>query len=515
MKNIDIKPEKSQPSANEVLSTKKSFSQILKQYQMIPKFKIFAQNNLRWLIGISATVIILAVVIVYLVVKPNNTEPVDPTCKNDSTKCFIQPPLANIRIDYDTSLTDNHKSCVIETTAGTVIHVPENAFVRENGDAVTGPVTILYREFHNPVDIFLSGIPMRYDSAGVNNIFESAGMIDVRAFEGDIPLKLAEGKSLDIDMVSNDNDPNFNLYYLDTVKRNWVYVGKDKITEKCPLEEKEVANIPAKNVKPEPVLIAKSNYVKPGKADKSKNIFKVKYDEKQFPEFAIYKNIFFEVDESANAFNKSWYKINWDLIALKRVSVENNRYEIRLQKRDSIVKLMSHAVINEKEYENAIKTYQANTPASKETSRAQAAKPDMNGAMVADLKESINNRVTRSFSVFQLGTWNCDRPYPVPDMIGFPQAIAMVDNNTQKVVSCPQVYVVPLNMNMLIECTPQSLLFVKNFECICFAVTPDAGILIIDSAEFKNVFTKKKKEMHGKCYDSVAGIAELKKLVKV
>lgn len=515
MNNIDIKPEKRQPSANEVASTKQPFSQMLKQYQMIPKFKIFAQNNLKWLIGVSASVVVLAVLVVYLVVKPNATEPTDPTCKNDSTKCFIQPPLVNIRIDYDTSYTDNQKACAIETSTGTVIHVPENAFVCENGDAVSGPVTILYREFHNPIDIFLSGIPMRYDSAGVNNIFESAGMIDIRAFEGDKPLKLAEGKSLDIEMISYDNDPGFNLYYLDTVKRNWVYVGKDKIVDNNPSGHKNIAEVPSKTVRSEPVVETKSNFVKPMKADKSKNIFKVKYDEKQFPEFAIYQNIFFEVDESKSAFNKSWYKINWDMIALKRVSMENNLYEIKLQKRDSIVKLMSHAVINEKEYESAIKTYQANTQSPKETSRSQVVKPNMSDAMVADLKESINSRVTRSFSVFQLGTWNCDRPYPVPEMASFTQAVVLVDDNTQKSVLCQQAYVVPLDMNMLLECSPDKLLYMENHECICFAVTPDAGIIIIDSGEFKKAFTKKKKEMHGKCYESVAGIAELKKMVKV
>jgi hypothetical protein len=515
MKNIDIKPEKRQPSANEVASTKQPFSQMLKQYQMIPKFKIFAQNNLKWLIGVSASVVVLAVIVVYLVVKPNTTEQTDPICKKDSTKCFIQPPLANIRINYDTSFTDNKKACAIETSTGTVIRVPENAFVCENGDAVTGPVTILYREFHNPIDIFLSGIPMRYDSAGVSNIFESAGMIDIRAFEGDKPLKLSEGKSLDIEMVSNDNDPGFNLYYLDTVKRNWVYVGKDKIVDNGPSGGKNITENSAKTVKSEPVVVIKSDFVKPMKADKSKNIFKVKYDEKQFPEFAIYQNIFFEVDESKSAFNKSWYKINWDMIALKRVSMENNLYEIKLQKRDSIVKLMSHAVINEKEYETAIKTYQSSTQPSKVTSRSQAAKPNMSDAMVADLKESINSRVTRSFSVFQLGTWNCDRPYPVPEMASFTQAVALVDDNTQKSVPCQQAYVVPLDMNMLLECSPDKLLYMENHECICFAVTPDAGIIIIDSEEFKKAFTKKKKEMHGKCYEPVAGIAELKKMVKV
>jgi hypothetical protein len=176
---------------------------------------------------------------------------------------------------------------------------------------------------------------------------------------------------------------------------------------------------------------------------------------------------------------------------------------------------MSHAVINEKDYESAIRSYQENTKTPKETPRQQTAKPNMNGAMVADLKESINNRVTRSFSVFQLGTWNCDRPYPMPEMISFRQPVNLVDDKTGKPVPCQQAYVVPLDMNMLIECTPDKLLYVKDHDCIGFAVTPDAGIIIIDSEEFKKAFAKKEKEMHGKVYESVAGIAELKKMVKV
>src|SRR5207249_4750967 len=34
---------------------------------------------------------------------------------------------------------------------------------------------------------------------------------------------------IDVEMASNDKDTKYNLYELDTVKRNWAYKGKDKV----------------------------------------------------------------------------------------------------------------------------------------------------------------------------------------------------------------------------------------------------------------------------------------------
>ncbi len=75
----------------------------------------------------------------------------------------------------------------INTSHQTIIKIPPRAFVDKNGKVIEGEVNVAYKEYYNPIDIFLSGIPMNYDS-GSSEQLVSAGMIEIAATHNNEPV---------------------------------------------------------------------------------------------------------------------------------------------------------------------------------------------------------------------------------------------------------------------------------------------------------------------------------------
>jgi hypothetical protein len=58
---------------------------------------------------------------------------------------------------------------------GTILHIPENAFVDMAGNIVEESVTIQFKEYQNSADMAFSKIPMTYKG----NNFNSSGMFEI------------------------------------------------------------------------------------------------------------------------------------------------------------------------------------------------------------------------------------------------------------------------------------------------------------------------------------------------
>ena len=139
---------------------------------------------------------------------------------------YVKPPLQGIDVER-TQYTLNPKTDnVIVYPTGTAIRIPANAFRDMKGKAVTTPVTLSYREFRDPVDFLASGIPMKYDTAGGIENFESAGMFELTASLKDEPLQLAQGKKIDMNFASTSKDSTYNFYAFNDSTGNWQYLGK-------------------------------------------------------------------------------------------------------------------------------------------------------------------------------------------------------------------------------------------------------------------------------------------------
>lgn len=143
---------------------------------------------------------------------------------------LVKPPVAGLDIAPNVYTADAKNGGLLEYPSGTKIIIPQNAFVDKAGNPVSGNVTISYREFRDPVDIMLSGIPMKYDSAGQSEDFESAGMFEMNASVNGEEVFLAPGKKVDMDFAVVDTASTYNFYRLDEQK-GWQYLQPTGKTE--------------------------------------------------------------------------------------------------------------------------------------------------------------------------------------------------------------------------------------------------------------------------------------------
>lgn len=113
----------------------------------------------------------------------------------------------------------------------------------QNGNPIKGKVKIKWNEFHTLTDILLSGIPMKYDTAGVKEDLVSGGMFSISAEQNNNDVQLAKGKSAKVDIASINDTPCMNFYQLDEKSGKWDY-QTTKVAEKIetsvdPIEEKK------------------------------------------------------------------------------------------------------------------------------------------------------------------------------------------------------------------------------------------------------------------------------------
>ena len=150
-----------------------------------------------------------------------------PILKNEVS--FINPPIKGLNIPKELFTVNAQLGDTLFYKSGSILIFPKNAFVDASGNIIKGDVKVEYREFSDPFDFFVSGIPMDYDSSGANYQFESSGMCEVLAHKNNKPVFVNKNAQPEINMVSGTDSQMHNLYKLDTVKRNWTCKGKPEI----------------------------------------------------------------------------------------------------------------------------------------------------------------------------------------------------------------------------------------------------------------------------------------------
>lgn len=110
--------------------------------------------------------------------------------------------------------------------SGSLIFVPDNAFCMEDGSACNGNIKIKYREFHSQTDMLVAGLNMLLQRDGKDMILESTGMFEIRAECDGKPMKLCEGKSIQVRMKCKRNLPNLQAFNYDEQQRRWIDYGQ-------------------------------------------------------------------------------------------------------------------------------------------------------------------------------------------------------------------------------------------------------------------------------------------------
>ena len=236
--NWNLNPDK--PSREQIASHM-DFDQVLNDYNSSvpqepgkPERAPRIRRRLRIIGGAIAAAVVGVIAFFSFNKNANNNTPTT-FAEYAATQPYVNPPLGEDATKPFISKTMNaNEGGVFEFENGSKLTVPPAAFSYAQGGIVQGDIEIRFREYHDYVDFFLSGIPMEYDSAGVQYNLESAGMVEIIAEQNGQRLNMAPNKAIDVELVSNvileDGEvPNFNIYYLDQEKQNWVYEGLDQI----------------------------------------------------------------------------------------------------------------------------------------------------------------------------------------------------------------------------------------------------------------------------------------------
>lgn len=549
-KNYDIRFNPKSLSGKEV-AKHKDFDALLKKYEAgegkPPTKPLFRR------IGYAVAAIAAAITVLFIVFNGLNQESYeDKVAEWEKNQPFINPPLTNVKPQFASYKVNPSEGGVYKYPSGSQLTVPAAAFIGQNGESIEGEVVIHYREMHDFVDFFLSGIPMTYDSAGVNYTLESAGMIEIFAEQDGQRVNMAPGKSIDVELVSNVNvspeldvPEGFNIYKLDTEKREWVYQEIDRIEvldedlrfaqleEDDPLykekkdylakletiqisQETELAKIESsipKPVKP----------VKPGKA----------HDDHAF---SLDLSDLIEENGTANAELTALYqkyeKMLWQIspnsevttnelqafgvaTGMKMKKLNGREFELTLEKENAELTVSVNPVLSGDEYEaamtefaNEMERFQSlsaqrdaqlkaqrtalENEFSEKKRQAKMAFDDRiaemraNGNEYAALDEIIKKKVVNRFRATGFGVWNCDRPLP-PDLRIL---MASFEDEKGQKLNNRTAYLVDQNRNTVYRFLAEDgakFRFNANSNNLLWLLTDDNKIAVFRPEDFKAI----------------------------
>jgi hypothetical protein len=482
MKNYKVNVDRQKPNSDEILS-KRNFDGLMQQYKAAAAagqvaHKPFYKSG--WFLGSAfAAAAVVAVAVVVMI----NREDVMPSAANNlpvtnnaapdtrhagdtnahaiAQKRTIAPPIKGLDVRYTSYKVAASKATTITHPSGSKLVIPANAFVDKEGNPVSGEVEVRYREFRNPVDVFVAGIPMEYDSAGRTYQFESAGMMQVAAFVNGKVVYLDKNKPVEVQFASKQSGEEFAVYEFDTAAGNWAYRGEDEISlppsaaSKPKLLTADEVNrkkaAAATQLQQDLSVAVRQNPVpaepvKPRLADKRKNRFRVDFKPSEFPEMSAWKDVVFEVDESREKFDTNfYYNTKWESVVLSKGASEG-RYVATFKKGLTIAPVDVYPVYEGESYQKAKESFdkkfaEYDLALSRRTTAETAARTryeetitglGLSGGLtqVQNLANQASldlaGQVMRIFTIANFGLFNCDQPQMLP--IGGKVALACNDN---------------------------------------------------------------------------------------
>ncbi len=504
------------PSPEQV-STRQNFNRISQDHLLIKK--LLMKKIIGWTGGIiGAAAIVTAVVLSTSKpaekIQTPQTQPVAAVAVATHKPCILSPlpaaeePFAEFKISAKDGGIINYKT-------GSSIKIPANAFSGNGANPLPDSITIRYREFHDPLDIFLSGIPMNYDSAGTKYTLQSAGMLEILAFDGDQKLNLDPKKPIEIKMASTNDDKNYNLYQLDTVAKNWVYKGKDKIIT-ADVKNTAPPEISKPVVENNPVA---DNTVKPALADPQKYCFKIGYDKTDFPELAAYDNVLFEVHD--NTFKPIYYKINWSKISLQSGTTKGT-YLVKLKKADTTITLNAAPVFDQTNYTAALAKFdekqkqiseKQNKEDAEKNKKLTAVNKDLSSYNRRQLAATANKmQPYRVFLINQMGVHNCDQPLPPPPMQAWVDQSNKEDKEAAK-MTYSTIYLVEKGKNTVFHfANGEPITFDAASKKLMWTITGKNEIAFFRNVDFKKLANGDHLNMKPVvAHDQNMALAEIKK----
>ena len=466
------------PLSDEEVQKAENFDDVLSRLES-PKENFFQKN---W--PYIASVVVLGIIGVFMLGGSDKKE----TIATQKKQFELITPINGLNI-----LNTEHKLIAgeegqIVTKTGTIIKYPKNAFLDALGNPVKGEIEILFREFHDVIEIFASGIPMEYDSASNKYHFESAGMFDIKGMQDGIPLTINPDFPLVVELSSKQHGDYFNLYKLDE-KGKWNYIEKDTAKKvytqqldsiglaQLPQRIKTLEKNAEKTLKAQKKadksfnkLLRENNIYQPSKANNELYSIQLKSDKNEFPELVPFKNILFEITEDNVDFTPALANKDWDDIQLKR----KNKSEYLLIMFDDLKKhtFIVRPVISASNlegannvFDNLLSSYDDKLGGKLLSERTVRDSLKKVYKAISDSVNILNNfasrqayemseiekstaRIKRIFTIDSFGIFNSDCPQKLPKGAVF-EPIFVNGKDRSDTLSFNHIYMAELNKNAL------------------------------------------------------------------
>lgn len=390
------------------------------------------------------------------------------TSNSTPTSFSIEKPFETIEKAFEEFVYEG-KEKTFELLGGTVIEFPEEAFAEE------GKITVKVREFFTAGEILASGIPMKYDSAGITSDFQSAGMLEIRMLKNGKEVVLKENKEAKVIMTSSKKESNYNLYDLNEENGKWNFKCKQAVEAK----PKDVARINAINEE----LKQFEKPAKPVKSLKDRKVFDLNYKMENHTELKELGNLMWQYtgkDEKRDITNNpDFLKKNWKKVAIYPTDKELV-YFLKLTDQDTTFRTTIHPVLRGELLTSANEEYSA---------KLKVYNNEIKDRIIEKKRLEREDQFLRSFALKGGGIYNYDRQFKVGNTV---QLIASIEFNTPLDLQKSNItyFLITGDNDVVIKYNQESLKkfrFNPNYNNKLMAVLPGDRIASFSSKEFNAI----------------------------
>lgn len=446
----------------------------------------------KWYLGATASTVVVLSAAYFAYQQTHKTPQV-------ASEAFVKPPVPELNIRRDSLGINTDRDTTLMLESGTSIDIPAHSFESEDGKPVSGPVKICYREFRDQVDFILSGIPMNYDSAGVHEQLESDGMFEILAYQDGKPVHIMENKNLTINMLCHNTGNEFNVYYLDTVRKTWLYDGPNTAINKHEIDK---LNEQREQFVHKYELVDSRKLITPNRANPLRYNFMIDYDKDEFPELAVYDGVKFEIDEQEKTYDPKLASEVWEDVTIGRHN-DARHYMVTFKKGKTLKSFAALPVFDEKDYDAAMKEYEkmrtyhqnrlktiSDSIAQREAAYVMQAEQDSKqNSKFSDF--ITNGAVYRSIVIGNLGIWNHDarrRFFDGQTVNEF--AARFVSRKSGETVAVEKVYLIDWGMNAVYP------IGTEQFNKFTFSQKVDVLVAVTNDHQITYIKKDKLKEMN-------------------
>jgi hypothetical protein len=406
----------------------------------------------------------------------------------------VKPPFAAMDIPFDNYLYNSDSSIKITRNNGTFISIGPNTFQYKNGQPVTKQITLKIREFHKAKDILRAGIPMTVN-AGKYDILQSAGMIELRAFENNEELVIKDGKSIGIELANFRDTKGYSLYHLDDAS-NWK-VKDTFAVEKNARKASKLKRVIDFITKP---FVAKKNI--------PNSFFELVTDTSRMPHLLSFQNSKWKIIENKDPKQtERIMRIIWDEIEIKPIEDAKLIYNLTFKStksfrnnKDSIVNISEVIVVKATPLIGQSDVNVDSIAFKKEFEIFQAKLKIMQKE-----KERLESEtdLVSSFKINKMGIWNIDFLMKMEDLIPISLSFDF-EKEVNIAVHKVNLFMIYEDANSVLRMLPKewkNTTISKNKKVSFVAVLPNNILAVVDSKDitariqngnFSEKFTTKK-----------------------